>query len=111
MAAGPWQVRTGRREMLVAQAGVQNRAPLEGGRRGPPRAVFAVRHDRGPVRRLAPVGLGDCAAGSRVRSDAPRLPVPRLLVATLTCNWTINNARDLAWNNARLLWPARDDPL
>jgi Family of unknown function (DUF5995) len=37
--------------------------------------------------------------------------VPRLLVATLTCNWTINNARDLAWNNARLLWAARDDPL
>jgi hypothetical protein len=22
----------------------------------------------------------------------------------LTCNWTINSARDLAWNNARLLW-------
>ena len=32
-------------------------------------------------------------------------------VATLTCNWTINSARDLAWNNARLLWEVRDDPL
>jgi hypothetical protein len=32
-------------------------------------------------------------------------------VATLTCNWTINSARDLAWNNARLLWAVRDDPL
>lgn len=32
-------------------------------------------------------------------------------VATLTCNWTINSARDLAWNNSRLLWAVRDDPL
>ena len=32
-------------------------------------------------------------------------------VATLTCNWTINSARDLAWNNARPLWAVRDDPL
>ena len=32
-------------------------------------------------------------------------------VATLTCNWTINSARDLAWNNTRLLWAVRDDPL
>jgi hypothetical protein len=31
-------------------------------------------------------------------------------VATLICNWTINSARDLAWNNARLLWALRDDP-
>jgi hypothetical protein len=31
-------------------------------------------------------------------------------VATLPCNWTINSARDLAWNNARLLWAVRDDP-
>jgi hypothetical protein len=29
----------------------------------------------------------------------------------LTCNWTINSARDLAWNNARLLWAVRDDRL
>jgi hypothetical protein len=32
-------------------------------------------------------------------------------VATLPCNWTINSARDLAWNNARLLWAVRNDPL
>jgi len=32
-------------------------------------------------------------------------------VATLVCNWTINGARDLAWNNARLLWAVRDNPL
>ena len=31
-------------------------------------------------------------------------------MATLTCNWTINSARDLAWNNAQLLWAVRDDP-
>jgi hypothetical protein len=32
-------------------------------------------------------------------------------VATLTCNRTINSARDLAWSNARLLWAVRNDPL
>jgi hypothetical protein len=32
-------------------------------------------------------------------------------VATLTCNWTINSARHLASNNARLLRAVRDDPL
>jgi hypothetical protein len=32
-------------------------------------------------------------------------------VATLPCNWTIKSARDLAWNNARLLWAVRNDPL
>jgi Family of unknown function (DUF5995) len=32
-------------------------------------------------------------------------------VANLICNWTINGARDLAWNNAQLLWAIRDDPL
>ena len=44
---------------------------------------------------------------------AAELAVDRHLsaVATLTCNWTINSARDLAWNNARLLWEVRDDPL
>ena len=31
-------------------------------------------------------------------------------VATLTCNWTMNSARDLAWNNSLLLWALRDDP-
>jgi hypothetical protein len=32
-------------------------------------------------------------------------------VATLTCNWSMNSARDLAWNNSLLLWALRDDPL
>jgi Family of unknown function (DUF5995) len=32
-------------------------------------------------------------------------------VATLTCNWSINTARDLAWNNSLLLWALRDNPL
>ena len=32
-------------------------------------------------------------------------------VATLTCNWTMNSARDLAWNNALLLWELRDVPV
>lgn len=31
-------------------------------------------------------------------------------VATLTCNWCINTARDMAWDNARLLWALRGDP-
>ncbi len=32
-------------------------------------------------------------------------------VATLTCNWTMNSARDLAWNNSLLLWELRDVPV
>jgi hypothetical protein len=32
-------------------------------------------------------------------------------VATLTCNWTMNGARDLAWNNSLVLWALRNDPL
>jgi len=32
-------------------------------------------------------------------------------VAALTCDWTIDSARDLAWDNARLLWAVRGDPL
>jgi hypothetical protein len=32
-------------------------------------------------------------------------------VATLTCNWTMNSARDLAWNNTLLLWALRDNAL
>ncbi|TVZ06819.1 hypothetical protein EAS64_05585 [Trebonia kvetii] len=32
-------------------------------------------------------------------------------VADLIGNWTINSARDLAWNNCLLLWALRDDPL
>ena len=31
--------------------------------------------------------------------------------ATLTCNWTMNSARDLAWNNTLLLWALRNDSL
>jgi hypothetical protein len=31
-------------------------------------------------------------------------------VADLIANWTINSARDLAWNNCLLLWAVRDDP-
>jgi hypothetical protein len=31
-------------------------------------------------------------------------------VADLIANWTIGEARDLAWNNCLLLWGARDDP-
>ncbi|HXP55766.1 MAG TPA: DUF5995 family protein [Streptosporangiaceae bacterium] len=30
-------------------------------------------------------------------------------VATLTCNWTMNVARDLAWNNSLLLWALRNE--
>jgi hypothetical protein len=32
-------------------------------------------------------------------------------VADLVANWTINGARDLAWNNCLLLWAIRDDPV
>lgn len=32
-------------------------------------------------------------------------------VADLVGNWTINTARDLAWNNCLLLWALRDDPV
>jgi hypothetical protein len=32
-------------------------------------------------------------------------------VANLVANWTINGARDLAWNNCLLLWAVRDDPV
>jgi hypothetical protein len=32
-------------------------------------------------------------------------------VATLTRSWTINSARDLAWNNGRPQWAVRGDPL
>jgi hypothetical protein len=33
------------------------------------------------------------------------------VVADLIGNWTINSARDLAWNNCQLLWAIRDNPL
>ena len=32
-------------------------------------------------------------------------------VNNLIANWTINSARDLAWNNCLLLWAVRDDPI
>jgi len=44
---------------------------------------------------------------------SPERAVDRHLtaVATLTANWTINSARDLAWNNCLLLWAVRHDPI
>lgn len=43
--------------------------------------------------------------------SAAELAVDRHLraVADLIANWTINSARDLAWNNCLLLWAVRDD--
>jgi hypothetical protein len=32
-------------------------------------------------------------------------------VANLIATWTINGARDMAWNNCLLLWAVRDDPI
>ena len=54
--------------------------------------------------------------GENIRQSfesSPELAVDRHLsaVATLTANWTINSARDLAWNNCLLLWAVRDDPI
>ena len=45
--------------------------------------------------------------------SAPELAIDHHLsaVATLTCNWTMNSARDLAWSNSLRLWALRDDPL
>src|SRR5580700_374059 len=44
---------------------------------------------------------------------AAELAVDRHLaaVADLIGNWTINDARDLAWTNCLLLWAVRDDPI
>lgn len=55
------------------------------------------------------------AAEQSVRQSfesAPELAVDHHLqsVADLVANWTINTARDVAWNNALLLWGLRDDP-
>jgi uncharacterized protein DUF5995 len=54
------------------------------------------------------------AAEQSVRESfesAAELAVDRHLaaVADLVGNWTINDARDLAWNNCLLLWALRDD--
>jgi hypothetical protein len=56
------------------------------------------------------------AAEQSVRQSfesAPELAVDRHLAAvnSLVANWTINSARDLAWNNSLLLWAVRDDPI
>ena len=43
--------------------------------------------------------------------SAPELAVDRHLAAVydLVGNWTINSARDMAWNNCLLMWAVRDD--
>jgi len=45
--------------------------------------------------------------------NAPELAVDHHLaaVANLIATWTINSARDMAWNNCLLLWAVRDDPI
>jgi hypothetical protein len=45
--------------------------------------------------------------------SAPELAVDHHLSAVnnLIADWTINSARDLAWNNCLLLWAVRDDPM
>ena len=45
--------------------------------------------------------------------NAAELAVDRHLaaVANLIATWTINSARDLAWNNCLLLWAVRGDPI
>jgi hypothetical protein len=56
------------------------------------------------------------AAEQSVRESfesAPELAVDHHLsaVSNLVGGWTINSARDLAWNNCLLLWAVRDDPI
>ena len=56
------------------------------------------------------------AAEQSVRESfesAPELAVDHHVtaVSNLIANWTINSARDMAWNNCLLLWAVRDDPL
>ena len=45
--------------------------------------------------------------------SAPELAVDHHLAAVnnLIAGWTINSARDLAWNNCLLLWAVRHDPI
>jgi hypothetical protein len=45
--------------------------------------------------------------------SAPELAVDHHLAAVnnLIASWTINSARDLAWNNCLLLWAVRNDPI
>ncbi len=58
--------------------------------------------------------LLDAAEQSVRRSfeSAPELAIDRHLraVSNLIASWTINTARDLAWNSSRLLWSVREDP-
>ena len=56
------------------------------------------------------------AAEQSVRQSletAPELAADRHLqaVCNLVSSWSINSARDLAWNNSRLLWEVRSDPV
>lgn len=56
------------------------------------------------------------AADQSIRQSfesAPELAVDRHLsaVATLIGNWSINSARDMAWNNCLLLWAIRHNPV
>ena len=56
------------------------------------------------------------AADQSIRQSfesAPELAVDRHLAAVcdLIGNWTINSARDMAWDNCLLLWAVRDDPV
>jgi hypothetical protein len=56
------------------------------------------------------------AAEQSVRQSfesAPEIAVDHHLsaVSNLIASWTINSARDLAWNNFLLLWAVRDDPV
>jgi len=56
------------------------------------------------------------AAEQSVRESfesAAELEVDHHLTAVnnLIASWTINSARDLAWNNCLLLWAVRDDPV
>src|SRR5215467_215313 len=56
------------------------------------------------------------AAEQSVRESfesAPELAVDHHVtaVSNLIASWTINSARDLAWNNCLLLWAVRDDPI
>jgi len=45
--------------------------------------------------------------------SAAALAVDRHLqaVCNLVASWSINSARDIAWNNSLLLWEVRDDPV
>ena len=59
-------------------------------------------------------GLG--AGSGRVGSGGGQRPGRALadggrVVGNLVASWSINSARDLAWQNALLLWALRDEPV